>query len=81
MNKLDIAKKIIEQNYEYANCGIFNTPNIMGDPMATIYRGNELIIDICFYYSYFEVFGLSKDEFNELEKFYYTLEKEENEWA
>ena len=79
MNKLDVAKKIIEQNYEYADCGIFNTPNIMGDPMTTIYRGNELIIDICFYYSYFEVFGLSKDEFNELEKFYYTLEKEENE--
>ena len=46
MNKLDIAKKIIEQNYEDANCGIFNTSNIMGDPMTTIYRGNELIINI-----------------------------------
>ena len=79
MNKLNIAKTIIEQNYEDADCGIFNTPNTMGDPMITIYRGNELIINICYYYSYFEVFGLSKDEFNELEKFYNTLNKEENE--
>lgn len=47
--------------------------------MTTIYRGNELIINICYYYSYFEVFGLSKDEFNELEKFYNTLDEEEVE--
>lgn len=78
MNKLDIAKKIIEQNYEYADCGIFNTRNIVGDTMTTIYSDDELTIDICYDYSYFEVFGLSDDEFNELERFYYTLEKEEN---
>ena len=79
MTKLDIAKKIIKENYKYADCGIFNTPNIMGDPMTTIYRSNELTIDICYDYSYFEVFCLSNDEFDELEKFYNTLEKEENE--
>ena len=77
MNKLDIAKQIIKENYKNADYGIFNTPNIMGDPMTTIYRGNELTIDICYDYAYFEVFGLSNNEFNELEKFYNTLDSEE----
>jgi hypothetical protein len=79
MNKLDIAKKIIKENYTNADCGIFNSRNIVGDPMITIYRGNELTIDICDQYAYFEVFGLSDDEFDELEKFYNTLDKEEIE--
>ena len=79
MNKLDIAKKIIKENYKDAECGIFNSRNIVGDSMTTIYRGNELTIDICYYYAYFEVFGLSKDEFNELEKFYNTLDREKFE--
>ena len=79
MNKLDIAKKIIKENYKDADCGIFDSRNIVGDPMVTIYEYYDLIIDICYQYAYFEVFGLSDDEFNELEKFYNTLDKEENE--
>jgi len=77
MSKLDIAKDIIKGFYFLADCGIYNTRNIMGDPMTTIYENNGLIIDICYEWSYFEVFGLSKTDFNELEKFYNTLEKEE----
>ena len=76
MNKLDIAKKIIKENYKNADCGIFDTRNIVGDSMTTIYRGNELTIDICYDYAYFEVFGLSDDEFNELERFYNELDNE-----
>ena len=79
MNKLDIAKKIIKENYKDADCGIFDSQNIVGDWMTNIYNDNGLAIDICYRWSYFEVFGLSDDEFNELERFYYTLEKEENE--
>lgn len=79
MNKLDIAKKIIKENYNDADCGIFNTRNIVGDSMTTICKYYDLIIDICYDYSYFEVFGLSDDEFNELEKFYNTLDKEEED--
>ena len=47
--------------------------------MTTIYKDNELTIDICYHYSYFEVFGLSKADFSELEKFYNTLDKEEED--
>ena len=73
MNKLDIAKRIIKENYKDADCGIFDSQNIVGDTMTTLYEYYDLIIDICYDYSYFEVFGLSEDEFNELEKFYNTL--------
>ena len=79
MSKLDIAKDIIKGFYPLADCGIYNTRNIMGDPMTTIYEDNGLTIDICYNDSYFEVFGLSKAEFKELEKFYNTLNKEEIE--
>ena len=79
MNKLDIAKRIIKENYKDADCGIYDSRNLVADQMTTIYRDNGLTIDICYGWSYFEVFGLSDDEFNELEKFYYTLDKEEIE--
>jgi hypothetical protein len=77
MNKLDIAKDIIKEFYFLADCGIYDTRNIVGDRMTTIYEDDELTIDICYDYSYFEVFGLSKTDFNELEKFYNTLDEEE----
>lgn len=73
MTKLEIAKQIIKENYEYAECGIFNTRNIMGDPMVTAYHKDGLTIDICYGYSYFEVFGLTNDEFEALSDYYNEL--------
>ena len=73
MTKLDKAKEIIKRYYNKASCGIFNTRNLIGDPMETLYENSEIIIDICCPYEYFEVFGLSDEEFSELEKFYNGL--------
>ena len=73
MTKLEKAKEVIKDNYKYARCGIFDTRNIVGDDMSNIYEDEELTIDICYPYEYFEVFGLSKDEFNELAMFYEDL--------
>ena len=73
-NKLEKAKQIIDQYYDIARCGIFNCRNWVGDDMYTIYSGDGLVIDICYGYEYFEVFGLSKDEFLELEKYYNNKE-------
>lgn len=70
LSKLDIAKIIISERISSANYGIFNSRNIFGDPMTTVYRGNQLTIDICYPYGYFEVFGLSEKEFEELADFY-----------
>lgn len=76
MTNLEKAKQIIKEHYHEANCGLYDCRNIVGDPMTTIYTDNGLMIDICYYYSYFEVFGLSNDEFKELAKFYDSLEDE-----
>jgi hypothetical protein len=73
MSKLETAKEIIKVLYKYGDCGIFNSRNIVGDQMDTIYDDGELQIDICYYYSYFEVFGLSCAEFAELVLFYNGL--------
>jgi len=74
--KLELAKQIIKENKSRADCGIFNTVNIVGDPMSSLYDDGELQVDICEYYGYFEVFGLSEEEFAELEKFYDECEVE-----
>ena len=73
MNKLEKAKKIIKKYFNNGDCGIYDSRNIVGDPMINIYDDGDLTIDICYSYSYFEVFGLSDDEFAELEKYYNEL--------
>ena len=79
MTKLDIAKKIIKEHYKEADCGLYDTRNIVGDWMTTIYEDDGLTIDICYNYSYFEVFGLSNKDFEELLTFYSGLEVEQND--
>lgn len=76
---LEIAKRIIKENYKEANYGIFNCRNWVGDPMVTVYSEEDLTIDICYYYSYFEVFGLSDEDFAELEMFYNSFSFQEEE--
>lgn len=73
MTNLDKAKQIIIKNYGYGKCGIFNTRNIVGDMMTNLYCGSGLTIDICYYEAYFEVFGLTNNEFQELKYFYLQL--------
>ena len=46
--------------------------------MITIYKNESLTIDICYNYAYFEVLGLTKEEFEELEKYYGSLEDNED---
>ncbi len=75
MSNLEKAKVIITLFYRFADCGIYNSRNIMGDVIDTIYKESDLTIDICYYYSYFEVFGLSDAEFEELENYYNSLQR------
>lgn len=74
---LEIAKEIIEENIADADCGLFNSHNIVGDPMSTIYHKDGLTIDICYHWAYFEVLGLPEEEFKELEVFYEKLLKKD----
>ena len=71
MSKVEKAKEIIKNNF--VPCGIFDCRNWAGDPMFTIYDDDGLQIDICYYYEYFEVFGLTDAEFHELATYYRKL--------
>lgn len=79
MNKtnLEIAKEIIKENFDKGDCGIFDSRNICGDFMENLYCHNGLQIDICYDWAYFEVFGLTDEEFLELEDFYKHIERYE----
>ena len=76
---LEIAKRVIEKNFKKAAYGIYDCRNRTGDPMATIYNKVGLTIDICYNYEYFEVFGLSDEDFAELKRFYKSLNFQEEE--
>lgn len=74
MSNLEIAKNVIKEYFGDAECGIYNCRNLVGDFMETLYDADGLTIDICYGYSYFEVFGLSDTEFNELKDYYIGLQ-------
>lgn len=75
MSNLEKAKKIIKDNFEDGSCGIYNTGNFAGDRMETLYETDELEILICPFWAYFEVFGLTDEEFKDLKDFYRSLSK------
>ena len=77
-SNLDVAKEIIDQYFSMADCGLFDSRNLVGDSMTTVYDANGLTVDICYSYSYFEVFGLSSDEFKKLRE-YYNKKQEKKE--
>ncbi len=67
------VKAVIADNIEDALYGIFDCRNIVGDPMETIYDEAGVRIELCRNYGYFEVFGLTDEEFSEVESFYADL--------
>jgi len=73
MSRLEKAKKVIKENIKDAEFGIFHSRNIANDIMINIYAEDGVYIDICYDYEYFEVFGLTEEEFNKLEWYYSDL--------
>lgn len=73
IKEVEKVKDVIKNNIEDAMYGIFDCRNIVGDPMETIYDEGGIIIDLCRNYGYFEVFGLTNEEFTEVESFYKDL--------
>lgn len=46
----------------------FFTRNLVGDPMENIYDKDGISVDLCYYYGYIEIFGLTSDERKIVEK-------------
>lgn len=68
---LDTIKDLIIINLHYGNYGIFATPNLVGDPMEVLYDKDGVKLLISNEYKYFEVFGLTEEEFHDLAQYYY----------
>ena len=67
MSRLDRVKKFIKEN-GFNGWQAYDTRNIVGDEMETVYRNWEdgVTIDVCRGYQYLEIFGLTKEEWDEL---------------
>lgn len=74
-------KKLIAFLKKYFPEGIqmFNTANIAGDFMITIYYEDNIEVNYAPGYNYIEIFGLSKDEFEQVNNIinHWHLKKEE----
>lgn len=68
--ELQKVKQIIKENIKDYNCGIFDTRNIAGDFMITLYEGKCFTLDACYDWSYYELFGTTDEEFEEVEEYY-----------
>ena len=64
------VKELIRENIELTNCGLFNTRNVAGDEMKTLFDGKYFTLDICESWSYYELFGTNENEWNEINYIY-----------
>ena len=76
MRDLTEVKKVIKDNFEGGRFGIYDTRNIAGDILEIIYEKDGVRIEICPYYEYFEVFGLTCEEFEKVKEYYNHLREE-----
>lgn len=79
MNRLDKVKEVIKKYFEEADCGLYFSRNTVGDRMSTIYCEDNITVDVCHKWSYFEVLGLKVGEKEELMDFYLQLKEVMNE--
>lgn len=81
LNDIFEVKKIIKEYYNEASHGLFFNRNNVGNKMINIYNKNEIQIDICYDYGYFEIFGLNSLQKTELTKFYENLKNNIRKWG
>ena len=66
-NRLNKLKKFLKEKFK-KRIQAFTTQNIVGDYMETIYNKDEIQVDYAPGYRYIEIFGLTNEEYKELEK-------------
>ena len=69
-------KSIMKECIGMGDCGLYNTRNIVGDNMQNLFQGKYFSLDICYEHSYFEVFGMTDEEYELLKEYYDKLKKE-----
>lgn len=66
-NRLNKLKKFLKEKFK-KRIQAFDMINTEGDSMETIYDEDGITVDYCYYYEYIEIFGLTNEEYKELEK-------------
>ena len=66
-NRLNKLKKFLKEKFK-KRIQAFDTINTEGDSMETIYDEDGITVDYCYYYEYIEIFGITDEEYKELEK-------------
>jgi hypothetical protein len=59
--RIQNAVEFIQRNYD-KEIQIFDTRNLVGDPMECVYSEDGIDIDECYRYEYLEIFGLTEEE-------------------
>ena len=62
----EVKQFLKDKGYQDKNYQVYNTRNIVGDPMHNVYIKDGVVINECTYYGYIEIFGITKEEYNSL---------------
>lgn len=62
MDKIEKLREFLVNN-GYKGKQTFDSRNVAGDLMATIYEEDGITVDECHYYDYLEIFGLTEEEY------------------
>lgn len=65
MNKIDKLKKFLNEEFK-EKIQAFNSRNLVGDRIYTIYDEDGITVDMCYEWNYIEIFGLTQRQFKDL---------------
>lgn len=65
MNRIEKLRKFLIE-HDFKNTQTFDSRNLAGDGMVTIYEDDGITVDYCLFYEYLEIFGLSRKEYHSL---------------
>lgn len=59
MNKIDKLKKFLNEEFKEKILA-YNSRNLVGDRIYTIYDEDGITVDMCYEWNYIEIFGLTQ---------------------
>ena len=65
MNKIDKLKKFLNEEFKEKILA-YNSRNLVGDRIYTIYDEDGITVDMCYEWNYIEIFGLTQQQFKDL---------------
>ena len=64
MDRLSKLKQYLTENFP--DTQMFNSRNLVGDVVTTVYCEDGVTVDYCEAWDYLEIFGLTDEEYNQL---------------